>query len=252
MSKWQGFDQRKICPKCGEYQTRVRFIQPEALFSSSIRFSLVRYLAAASIPIIVLYLYYLHWLNVYLISFCALGFLGLAIFFAYRNSNREEAEGIHQSAHKKNSIGYSLFCHHCGYSWEITTQEWETAERQERENSENFPSRPASNPDDLNKSTERIEWKPPNPKRGVLIVAGFVGLLLMVSLFLYRVFQARAHPDNPAAMLINGIFAVAALFVYTGLVIIFKPKANKIALIAVILIALIGLVLAALSYFQAG
>jgi hypothetical protein len=84
-----------------------------------------------------------------------------------------------------------------------------------------------------------------------LIVSGFIGLSLIGSLLLYGVFWAKAHKDNPYAIVVNSIGAILALSIYTGLMVIFKPKANKIGLIIAILITLIGLVLAALDFFLA-
>ena len=246
MSEWQGFDQRKICPKCGDYQTRVTSKQRQSFSSPRVLFSFMRYIGVAIVPMIALLLLYLRPLNVYLLGLFFVGFVGLVIFFAYRTIYSGEEKTIDQQSREKNWIGYSLYCRNCGYAWEMTIEEWKTAGRKERENFINFPSRFPSSQSSLNESFEKIEWKPPNPNRGIFIVIGFVGLSLIVSLLLYGVFWAKAHPQNSYAIVVNGIAAIFALFVYTGLIVVFKPKSNKIVLIVLILVILIGLVFATL------
>lgn len=251
MSKWQGFDQRKICPQCGDYQTRVMTTERQSLSSRDVRFSLMRSIAVALVPIIAVLVLYLRQLNVYLLGFCFLGFIGLVIFLAYRSIGNREAAILARQSRKKNLIGYRLYCRNCGHTWEMSTDEWESAGHTERQNFENLPAPLPSDPSSLNESFERIEWKPPDPSRGFFIVIGFLGLFLIVSLLLFGVFWARAHRGEPYAVVINGIVAILALFIYTGLIVIFKPKANKIGLIIVILIALIGLLFAVLIFFLA-
>jgi hypothetical protein len=249
MSKWQGFDQRKICPKCGDYQTRVASKQRQSFSSPRDIFSLIRYIGVAIVPVIALLLLYLRPLNVYWLGLFFIGFVGLVIFFAYRSIYAGDGEKIDQQSHQNSLIGYSLYCRNCAYTWEMTIEEWETSGRKESENFINFPSRLPSNQSNLNESFERIEWKPPDPGRGVFIVIGFVGLFLIVSLLLYGVFWAKAHPDNPYAIIVNMIGAIFALFIYTGLIVAFRPRANKIVLLILFLVLLIGLVLTALRFY---
>ncbi len=251
MSEWQGFDQRKICPKCREYQTRVTSKQRQLFSSPRVPFSLLRYIGVAIVPMIALLLWYLHSLNVYLLGLFFMGFVGLVMFFAYRSIFNKEGETIDQQSREKNQIGYSLYCRNCGYAWEMTIEEWKTTERKQRENLINFPSRLPSSQSSLNESFEKIERQPPYPHRGVFIVVGFIGLSMIVSLLLYGVFWAKAHPHNPYAIVVDGIAAIFALFVYTGLIVVFKPKANKNVLIILILVILIGWVLAALRFLLA-
>jgi hypothetical protein len=251
MFKWQGFDQRKICPKCGDYQTRVMSRQQQSFSSPRVLLSLMRYIGVAIVPMIALLLLYLRPLNVYLLGLFFLGFVGLVIFFAYRSIYSGKGETIDQQSREKNWIGYSLYCRNCDYAWEMTIEEWKTDRQKERENFINFPSRFPSSKSSLNESFEKIEWKPPSPNRGIFIVIGFVGLSLIVPLLLYGVFWAKAHPQNPYAMVVNGIAAIFALFVYTGLIVVFKPKANKTTFIILILVTLIGLVITALRFLLA-
>jgi len=128
----------------------------------------------------------------------------------------------------------------------MTIDEWKTAARKERENFTNFHPHFLSSKSNLNESFEKIGWEPPNPNRGIFIVTGFVGLSIIVSLLLYGVFWAKAHPQNSYAIVVNGIAAISALFVYTGLIVVFKPKANKIVYLILVLVMLIVLVLTAL------
>ena len=251
MSKWQGFDQRKICPKCGDYQTHVTPKQHQSFSSPHVLFSLIRYIGVAIVPMVAILLLYLRPLNVYLLGLFFIGFVCLVIFFAYRSIYSGEEQTIDQQPREKNWIGYSLYCRNCGYAWEMTVDEWKTAERKERENFINYPSHFPASKSSLNESFEKIEWKPPDPNRRIFIVIGFIGLSLIVSLLLYGVFWAKAHPQNPYAIVVNGIAAIFALFVYTGLIVVFKPKANKAAFIILILVTLIGLVLAALRFLLA-
>lgn len=248
MSKWQGFDQRKICPKCGDYQTRISPRQPQPLSSSRVLFSLRRYIWVASVPIVVLLLLYLHPLNVFLPGLFFLGFVGLVIFIAYRSIYGGKGKTTNQQSREKSRIGYSLYCRSCGHAWEMTIEEWQAAGRKERENFINLPPDFPSSKNRLDEPFEKIEWKPPSPNRGIFIVTGFIGLSLIVSLLLYGVFWAKAHPQNSYAIVINGIIgAIFVLFVYTGLVVVIKPKTNKIVILLLILVMVVGLVLTALK-----
>jgi hypothetical protein len=211
----------------------------------------MRYIGVAIVPMLALLLLYLRPLNFYLLGLFFIGFVGLVIFFAYRSISSGEEQTIDQQSREKNWIGYSLYCRNCGYAWEMTIEEWRTAGQKERENFTNFPSHFPSSKSSLNESFEKIEWKPPTQNRDIFIVMGFVGLFLIVSLLLYGVFWAKAHPQNPYAIVVNGIAAIFALFVYTGLIVVFKPKTNKTAFIILILVALIGWVLVTLRFLLA-
>jgi hypothetical protein len=134
MSEWQGFDQRKICPKCGDYQTSVASKQRQSFSSPHVLFSLMRYIGVAIIPIIVFLLLSLRPLNVYLLGLVFLVFVGLVVYFAYRSIYSSEGEAIDQHSRKKNLIGYRLYCRNCGHAWELTIGEWETGGRSEKEN----------------------------------------------------------------------------------------------------------------------
>jgi hypothetical protein len=197
------------------------------------------------VPMIALLLLYLRPLNIYLLGLFFMGIVGLVIFFAYRNIFSGERETIDQQSREKNPIGYNLYCRNCGYAWEMTTEEWKASEQKERENFINFPSRFPSSQSILNESFEKNEWKPPHPNVGIFIVIGFIGLSLIVSLLLYGVFWAKSHPQNPYTPVVNGVAAIVALFIYAGLIVVFKPKANKAVLIFVVLI---GLALAILTF----
>jgi hypothetical protein len=248
MSTWQGFDERKICPQCGDYQTRVASKQRQSFSSPRLLFSLMRYIGVALVPILALFILSFRPLNVYLLGFFFLGFVGVVIFLAYRTIYSGEGEKMARQSQEQSLIGYRLYCHNCGYTWEMTTEEWETAGRKERENFINFPSRLPSNASNLDDTFERIEWKPPHPSKGILIVMGFIGLSLIVSLLLYGVFWAKAHRGNPYAIVVNGIGAIVALFISMGLIVVIKPKANKAVLMILILVTLIGLALASLTF----
>jgi hypothetical protein len=248
MSTWQDFDQRKICPHCGEYQTQVVSKQRQSFSSPRLLYSLMSYIGVALVPIIALLLLSLRPLNVYVLGFFFVGFVGVVIFFAYRTIYSGEGEKIDQQSQKKNLIGYRLYCHKCGYTWEMTTEEWETAGRKEGVNSLNFPFRLPSNQSNLEESFERVERKPSHPNKGIFIVMGFIGLSLIVSFLLYGVFWAKAHRGNPYAIVVNGIGAIVALFIYLGLIVVIKPKANKSVFIIPILVTLIGLALALLTF----
>ncbi len=246
MSKWQAFDQRKICPKCGDYQTSVTLKQRQSFSSPRILFLLMRYVGVAIVPMIALLLLYLRLLNVYLLGIFILGFVGLVILFAYRSISSGVGETIDQQSREKNWIGYSLYCRNCDYAWEMTFEEWKIAGQKERENFVNFPSHSPSGKSSLNESFEKIEWKPPSPNRGIFIVIGFVGLFFIVSFLLYGVFWAKAHPQNSYAIVVNGIAAIIVLFVYIGLIVVVKPKVNKIVVLFLVLVMLSVLVFAVL------
>jgi hypothetical protein len=172
----------------------------------------------------------------------------VVIFFAYRTIYSGEGEKLDQQSQKKSLIVYRLYCHNCGYTWEMTIEEWETAGRKERKNFINFPFRLPSNQSNLEVSFEGIERKPSQSSKGISIVMGFIGLSLIVSFLLYGVFGAKTHRVNPYAIVVNGIGAIVALFIYLGLIVVIKLKANKSVFIFPILVTLIGLALVLLAF----
>lgn len=244
MSKWQGFDQRKICPNCGEYQTRVMPKERPSFSSSAVRFSLLRSIGIAFVPILALFMLYLRTLNIWLLGAVFLGFAGLVILIAYRSIDSQGTVTMDQQSRAKNFIGYRLYCRHCGYTWEMTAEEWETAERKEREHFINYSSSFPASQSSLDEAIEKME----NPNRGTLIIAGFTGLSLFVSLLLYGIFWAKDHPDNPYASIVNAIAVMVSLCVYTGLIVVFKAKGNKTAFTLLILVILVGLALMVLRF----
>jgi hypothetical protein len=209
----------------------------------------MRYIGIAVMPIIALALLFLRPLNVYLLGLVFMGFAGLVIFIAYRSIHSGGGQNeIDQQSRQKNLSGYSLYCRNCGYTWEMRVEEWKTAGQRERENIINSASRFPSSQNNLNESVEGIEWKPPNPNRGIFIVGGFIGLSLIVSLLLYGIFWAKTHQGNSYAIVVNGISAVLAFFIYAGLMAVFKPKANRVVFTLLISVALIGLALVIFTF----
>lgn len=242
MSKWHGFDQRKICPKCGEYQTRVTSKQPQSFSSHRVLFLLMRYIAVAILPMIALLLLYLRALNVYLLGLFFMGFVGLVIFFAYRSIYSGEKEKIVQQSRENNWIGYSLYCRNCGYTWEMTSEEWETAGHQELEELRNSPSFLPSRRSDLIGPFEKIEWKPPDPMKGISIVINLVILGLLAASSAYGVLWSLTHSKSPSAAVISLAAFVLAIVVSIGLMRVFRFRITKPKIISLILIFLIGMI----------
>ncbi|MCB9110108.1 MAG: hypothetical protein H6634_02560 [Anaerolineales bacterium] len=123
MSEWQGFDQRKMCPNCGQYQTRLRTPR--------------RRLKIVPIPIILLgavtFLAFLFFsffspnptVRLWGIIFAALVWAGIMLIYASTMITSRRQKGISQE--------FFLECISCGHVWKMTRGEWKTEEQRELE-----------------------------------------------------------------------------------------------------------------------
>jgi hypothetical protein len=130
MSEWSGFDPRKICPQCGDYQTHFSKYerapwppQKRMFLVAAILINLVLCISSIALMLIK------HvtpepyrFIGLFFVVCVGLGDL-LTYFFNYRRRKRELS---FDSADPKHRLTvYSLKCWNCGYQWEKTIDEWE-------------------------------------------------------------------------------------------------------------------------------
>ncbi len=246
MSTWRGFDQRKVCPQCGEYQTRV--IRNPSSTPAPARLSVLAALIVGLVilTMIVLLLFVSPIPRERLWMLFVLSLIGLGLSLFHPRTKRILGEDRSSRGHSQTSqeISYLLTCRHCGHQWELSNEDWETAGQRERENLINFPSLSPSRGTDPAEGFEKIEWKPPNPSRGILILIGTVTVFMIASVALFGIFWSLTHPDHSYAPVVSSIGLFVALLIYVGLARVFKSGAAKtFPIVLVILIALAGIAL---------
>jgi predicted nucleic-acid-binding Zn-ribbon protein len=149
MSNWQGFDPRKVCPNCGDYQTRVHKSEKKPISPGSAAALLITLgvlFAATGILVLV----FIRQILLGQPSRPGLIFPFLLLFGNYllnkklKNGVKECWEIIiehvtttgkdrHQKVKSSDNtwIGYHLYCSHCGYTWEKSMDAWEKEEQEE-------------------------------------------------------------------------------------------------------------------------
>lgn len=265
MSEWQGFDQRKVCPNCGGYQTC--FWKHKRTAASPQGALVLLALALMAFPLlaiaIVLMLKGAMPSQGRLIGLLFTGLLGLGTFLF----NRDMREGLKEydrtlvdylrSKPRKStkrdllleevnqgdapSTIYRLSCRDCGHTWEMTMDEWKKVEQKEREDLINSPSFLPQGKDDSAEIFEKIEWKPPDPQNGILIVVGVAMLLLVAGLSAIGAIWFLSNPDHPYAPVVSVTVIIIGLLIYSVLAVILKLRVAK--LIPVVAIGLIAIVL---------
>jgi hypothetical protein len=228
MSDWQGFDPRKVCPNCGGYQTS--FGKREhipasrqavwALFALTL---LIFLLIAIFVVLVIVKGTVPDAGRMFGLLLTVLLGLGTLLF------NRDIRRGFKESEQdEKPTVVYSLSCSDCGHRWEMTMEEWEKIAQQEREELINSPSFLPQNKDKTVERFEKLEWMPPDPNRGGLIVVGVI-VLSFVALFSgMGAIWYLSNPGHPYAPVIGMIGILAGLLVYAVLAIILKWKVAKL------------------------
>jgi len=229
MSGWRGFDQRKICPQCGEYQTRV------AAYRSLVRDSLwtgrrIGLLVVVGLLILLLRLFPT-WTTVLATSFFVLVLSGV-LLLAYREFSRTSDD-----APKSGMLGYKLYCDHCGHKWEMTAAEWDAAGLRELQN-------PLPQDHETVEMLTPIEWKPSQPWQGPLILIGTSAVALLAAASAVGVIWSLNHPGYPHALLIQAGAGIVALSILTGMMLLFNRRAVwKAVLLWLLLIGAVGVAL---------
>jgi hypothetical protein len=149
--------------------------------------------------------------------------------------------GQRNSTHNSEPTGYFLQCRACGYEWKMTNDEWEAAGQRERDKLQNAPAFLPSSHKDTVESFKKIEWKPPNPRRGIFIVVGFIVLMLITAAAGYGALWSATHPQLSYAPIIGMVTLVLLLLVYVGLMVVFGLRVTKAKVLSLLLILLIGL-----------
>ncbi|MEW6402385.1 MAG: hypothetical protein AB1649_11340 [Chloroflexota bacterium] len=167
--------------------------------------------------------------------------LGSLAFIRRAGRISRERDSFNQPHVNSRLTVYRLYCHRCGYKWEVAADEWEMKGRQERDQLVNFPRvMPPGKPASV-ESFEKIEWKPPDPKRGILIIVGAIAISLIASLSVMGLFWSPTHPDNPYSLLVMGI--ISALLIYLGLLMAFRFRGARrrvVPLVILLLVVLVG------------
>jgi hypothetical protein len=143
MSNWQGFDQRKICPCCGGYETKLSHIGYRS--KKSKRMSSILYIILVlngGILIAVAVSQLLKGIVPPIGSVITLLFLFGSLLLSKRNRNglvqmtvplldrSDDSEEMQEGA----LVGYHLYCWNCKHNWQMTVEEWETAGQNEINN----------------------------------------------------------------------------------------------------------------------
>jgi hypothetical protein len=143
MSKWQGFDQRKICPHCGGYETKLSHIGYKS--KKSRRIDSILYIILVlngGILLAVAVSLLLKGLMPPIGSVFSLLFLFGSLLLNKKNRDglvqlmaplldwSDDSEEMQEGA----LVGYHLYCWHCKHSWQMTVEEWEAAGQNEINN----------------------------------------------------------------------------------------------------------------------
>ncbi len=145
MSEWQGFDQRKVCPQCGEYQTGLgiserrrdpqnqRSMRIVLIVAVFITLLLVALTVATAIvkevsftnPRVV---------TLFFSLFIIIGSGASRIIVRYLNSRQNPSLADTPLQPGERPTFYHLHCRNCGYEWEMTIDEWEQSVQEELHN----------------------------------------------------------------------------------------------------------------------
>ena len=146
MSNWQGFDQRKICPYCGGYETKLSHLGYRS--KKSKRMSSILYIILVlngGILIAVAVSQLLKGIVPPIGSVITLLFLFGSLLLSKRNRDglvqmiaplidrSNDSEEMQEGA----LVGYHLYCWNCKNSWQMTVEEWEAAGQKEINNISN-------------------------------------------------------------------------------------------------------------------
>jgi hypothetical protein len=228
MTDWQGFDQRKICPNCGGYQTS--FGKRERIPASRQAAWVLFALALLAFLLIAIFII---WVMVkgaipdpgrmFGLLLTALLGVGTLLF------NRDIRKGFKDSHQDEQpTIVYSLSCGECGHTWELTLDEWERLGQQEREELVHSPAFFPQSKDKTVETLEKIEWKPPDPNRGALLVVGVIALSFAAFLSTVGALWYVSNPGHPYAFMIGISGILTGLLVYAVIAIVFKWKVAKL------------------------
>jgi hypothetical protein len=258
--EWSGFDARKVCPRCGGYQTHVWIVptQGEAgklpfawmavalvillLFLSAL-FILAAFPTAlsrgdpiAGFSLIFVALLVALLLNRHTRPFLTRNFPAILKLFRFNEAENSSSTQPPTSA----SVLYQLSCQTCGYRWQKTALEWE---QQRQKELDTIARQPASSPPSVFPAEEypKIEWRPPDPRRGAFIVISAVFLLFMAGILLYSLFRSAAHPDSSAYPVVLALGAFFILWISIGTMFLFKSRLLRS--IPILLFALFWLLL---------
>lgn len=259
---WTGFDRRKICPRCGGYQTRFgRFDISE---TSERPWGALRLLAALvfvlQIGIVVLLGNKGSGLDpTMVIGLIFTVILVLGVFIAFRIARRgrnsfgpairkrfHPDEPNSDSAPEASNGGsspviYFLSCDACGYRWQKTAHEWEREGHQDVEDLLDHPPAPATTDPAMREDPGNTEAMLPSQARKILIITGVVIVFLLVSSVVLGMLLQRTPlgPDSAFIIMNGGVLVVLLILIGIG----FFKKVKPASLILLVLILVIAIVL---------
>ena len=145
MSNWQGFDQRKVCPQCGDYQTDFRISErrssPQDLRSDritlAVAISLILLLVVFAVVMAVVKGVSFKSPQVIILFFSLFVIIGTGvsrIVVMILNSRFNPSLMDKPLEPGERPTFYHLSCRNCGHEWEMTIDEWEQEEQAEVQN----------------------------------------------------------------------------------------------------------------------
>ena len=221
MSQWQGFDQRKICPRCGEYETHLHQIRQRS--AQRILLTLVGVTLGSSI------------LAGVIVSRLLQGemppigptvtLLMLAGMFTFNRQLRttltEDVEyvldhifakrGLKKDENTGQVLGYYLYCTKCEFKWQFSTEEWELAGQQQLE----YPGASLYNSDD-NKRFEQFKQKTSTQNKVTFLIVTILTLVATGGLILFGIFWSFIHPEYFFLPIAGGFAFLVAILVLLG------------------------------------
>lgn len=138
MSEWSGFDQRKVCPQCGDYQTGLGISERKRDPQDKRSMRIILIVAISITLLLVIFTFIIAVAKE--ISFKSPQFIVLSfILFVIVGSGASQTVVMYLNSRYKRNLAdeplqpgerptfYHLHCRNCGYEWEMTIEEWEQA-----------------------------------------------------------------------------------------------------------------------------
>lgn len=138
MSEWSGFDQRKVCPQCGDYQTSVGISERKRDTQDKRSMRIILIVAISITMLLVIFTFVIAIAKE--ISFKSPQFIVLSfILSVIVGSGASQIVVMYLNSRYKRNLAdeplqpgerptfYHLHCRNCGHEWEMTIEEWEQA-----------------------------------------------------------------------------------------------------------------------------
>lgn len=136
MPEWQGLDQRKVCPQCGDYQTGLAISERRGSLQDQRSMRII--LIAGVVTTLLLVIFTVTTIIVKELSFQSpqvvvllfslfiiIGSGASRIVVTYLNSRHTPSLADKPLEPGEHPTFYRLHCRNCGYMWEMTIDEWQ-------------------------------------------------------------------------------------------------------------------------------